>query len=136
MLDSFDKVPEELHEALSKRGITQLTAVQLAVLAPETAGRDLRISSQTGSGKTVAFGFAIANALRDREESERRIPTALIIAPTRELAAQVASELSWLLAATDAVVVTVTGGTSVRGEQRALKHGCDVVVGTPGRLVK
>jgi len=132
MSEPFEKVPALLREALVKRGITQLTQVQLAVLADETAGRDLRISSQTGSGKTVAFGFAIARALEDRKD---QLPAALIITPTRELAAQVATELSWLLAATEARVVTVTGGTSVRGEQRALKQGADVVVGTPGRLV-
>src|SRR5262249_25463416 len=128
----FDKVPPSLREALTARGITQLTRVQTAVLADETAGRDLRISSQTGSGKTVAFGFAIARALEGRSQPT---PAALIITPTRELAAQVAAELGWLLAPTRAKVVTVTGGTSVRGEQRALKHGADVVVGTPGRLV-
>jgi hypothetical protein len=129
---TLDAVPEALRPALTARGIATLTAVQAAVLSADPA-RDLRISSQTGSGKTVAFGLAIERALSAREERSTA-PVALVITPTRELAAQVRTELSWLLDGLRTRVVAVTGGTSVRTEQKVLKSGADIVVGTPGRL--
>ena len=109
--------------------------VQAAVLASE-AGRDLLVSAQTGSGKTVAFGVAAAPALlRDAERFGRaETPLALCIAPTRELALQVARELEWLYEPTGARIVTCVGGMDARREQRSLAAGCHIVVGTPGRL--
>jgi ATP-dependent RNA helicase DeaD len=129
---SLDAVPEALRPALTAKGISTLTAVQTAVLAVDPT-RDLRVSSQTGSGKTVAFGFAIERILPAREQRSGA-PAALVITPTRELAAQVRQELSWLLEPLKVRVVAVTGGTSVRTEQKVLKSGADIVVGTPGRL--
>ena len=129
---TLDTVPEALRPALLARGITTLSTVQTAVLACD-ATRDLRISSQTGSGKTVAFGFLIERFLAARE-TRSSAPLALVITPTRELAAQVRQELSWLLEGIRTRVVAVTGGTSVRTEQKVLKSGADIVVGTPGRL--
>lgn len=125
-------VPETLRAALQARGFSSLTPVQHAVATAE-AGRDLRISSQTGSGKTVAFGLALARELEE-PAADRRLPRALVLTPTRELAQQVHRELSWLLAPLGAKVLSVTGGTSVRGDLRALQDGADVIVGTPGRL--
>jgi len=130
----FDSVPPALRNALAGRGFDKLTAVQEAVLTPEADGRDLQISSQTGSGKTVALGFVIAGAL----EAERlgRGPQALIIVPTRELAAQVCEELRWLLAEVeDTFVVSVTGGTPVYRDRQTLSRKPRVLVGTPGRLL-
>lgn len=132
-----DTLGSELSEALTKKGFTQLTSVQLAILDPKLQGRDLRITSQTGSGKTIAIGFALREfaALKPELAPGSAKPLALVIAPTRELAKQVEHELSWLYAPLGARVVAVTGGASYRDERRALGGAPSVVVGTPGRLL-
>ena len=96
---TFENIPPLLDEALTARGYTALTPVQTAVIAEEAVGRDLVVSAQTGSGKTVAFGLAMAPQILDGGlVSLAREPAALIIAPTRELALQVSRELMWLYA--------------------------------------
>lgn len=122
--------------ALTARGYETLTPVQLAVLAPETEGADLLVSAQTGSGKTVAFGMAIAPTLLEGGDhlGQAGKPMALVIAPTRELALQVQRELAWLYADAGARIVSNVGGMDIRTERRALAHGAHIVVGTPGRL--
>ena len=97
---------------------------------------DLLVSAQTGSGKTVGFGIAIApNLLTDKEIFERASsPLGMIIAPTRELAMQVKRELQWLYAETGAVMASCVGGMDMRDERRALERGAHIVVATPGRL--
>ena len=125
-----------LAEALAKRGYDVLTPVQLAVTQPELDGTDLLVSAQTGSGKTVGFGLAIAaTILGDRDRfGPAGSPLALIIAPTRELAMQVKRELGWLYELTGASVASCVGGMDMRDERRALDRGAHIVVGTPGRL--
>jgi ATP-dependent RNA helicase DeaD len=110
--------------------------VQAAVLAEDAAGRDLLVSAQTGSGKTVAYGLAIADNLLEGAETlpKAASPLALIVAPTRELALQVHGELSWLYQYAGARVVSCVGGMDPRKEQRELAAGAHIVVGTPGRL--
>jgi len=127
-------LPPRLAEALTARGYVELTAVQAAVGAPEAAGRDLMVSSRTGSGKTVAYGLAMAGDLlgEDGVLPVASKPLALVVAPTRELALQVQRELDWLYAG--ARVVSCVGGMDPRREQRALAAGAHIVVGTPGRL--
>ncbi|UJR83313.1 DEAD/DEAH box helicase [Sandaracinus amylolyticus] len=127
-----DVLEPALRGALERKGYTNLTPVQLAVLQPSAAGRDLRISSQTGSGKTVAIGLVLRELVL---ASDAPAPRALVIAPTRELARQVERELTWLYAQVGARVVSVTGGSSYRDEHRALSSRPEVVVGTPGRLL-
>jgi len=124
-----------LDRALSERGYTEPTAVQAAVLEAE-AGRDLLVSAQTGSGKTVAFGLALAPTLLGEAErfADNAAPVALVIAPTRELALQVSKELEWLYANTGARIATCVGGMDPRAERRVLDRGAAIVVGTPGRL--
>ena len=96
----FETLPPIIAAALAERGYTELTPVQAAVVEAEAHGRDLIVSARTGSGKTVAFGLALADALlaecRNVPLVER--PLALVIAPTRELALQVSRELAWLFA--------------------------------------
>jgi ATP-dependent RNA helicase DeaD len=157
--EAFAELPAQISSALVTRGFTELTAVQKAIVEAESQGRDLRISSQTGSGKTVAIGIALAphfierlsgpsakekaKAARagksgppSRPRSQAAHPTALVIVPTRELAAQVKSELEWLYANFRGLKVeVVTGGTSIEGERRSLARGPELVVGTPGRLL-
>jgi ATP-dependent RNA helicase DeaD len=125
-----------LARALAERNYDQLTPVQTAVLAPAALDRDLLVSAQTGSGKTVAYGLAMAkDLLGDAERFERAAaPLALIVAPTRELALQVQRELAWLYQYADARVVSCVGGMDPRREQRELAAGAHIVVGTPGRL--
>ncbi|MEJ2029336.1 MAG: DEAD/DEAH box helicase [Maritimibacter sp.] len=125
-----------LSEALAERGYDQLTPVQEAVIAPELAGSDLLVSAQTGSGKTVGFGLAIAPTLLgdDLAFGHAAAPMALIVAPTRELAFQVKHELTWLYSKTGAMTASCVGGMDVRQERRALERGAHIVVGTPGRL--
>lgn len=131
-----DTVPS-LSRALAARGYETPTAVQEAVLQPGLETRDLLVSAQTGSGKTVAFGLAFAPTLIP-EGSERlppaNSPMALVVAPTRELALQVQTELQWLYAETGARIVSCIGGTDARREARNLSNGAHIVVGTPGRL--
>ena len=132
----FPTTHPALQRALAARDYTEPTAVQDAILAEEAAERDLLVSAQTGSGKTVAYGLAFSPLLlgeADRMERATR-PLALIVAPTRELAIQVHGELTWLYAETGARIENCVGGMDARREQRALAAGCHIVVGTPGRL--
>jgi len=125
-----------LAAALAAKGYETLTPVQQAVLAPEAQGRDALVSAQTGSGKTVAFGIAIADQLLRGADKllYADTPMALVIAPTRELALQVARELEWLYGSAGAQIATCVGGMDYRTEKRALDRGAHIVVGTPGRL--
>ena len=136
-MTDFAGVLAPLAQALTKRGYTQLTQVQEAVLAPELENADALVSAQTGSGKTVAFGLALAPTLLDGEERfpAPDAPLALAVAPTRELALQVKRELEWLYAETGARVASCVGGMDMRQERRALDRGAHIVVGTPGRLL-
>jgi ATP-dependent RNA helicase DeaD len=132
---SFTALPDVFARALSARAYTTPTPVQSAVLAPETRGRDLLVSAQTGSGKTVAYGLAMAESLMDGDVLPAAdAPLALIIAPTRELALQVQTELTWLYAGTKARVMSCVGGMDPFRERRELERGAHIVVGTPGRL--
>ncbi len=142
---TFDDVSPAIRAALEGRGFTALTPVQEAVLDPALAGRDLRIFSQTGSGKTVAVGLAIAPALEIAAAAappgavpgpfKPARPFALVVAPTRELATQIGSELAWLFEPLKVSVTVVTGGASYPRELAALRKGPLVIAGTPGRLL-
>jgi ATP-dependent RNA helicase DeaD len=129
------RLHDALAEALNARGYEQLTPVQDAVLAEEADRRDLIVSAKTGSGKTVAFGMAMATELLEAGRAPFTLqPLALVIAPTRELAIQVSRELEWLYAKSGGRVVTCVGGMDPVKERRALASGAHIVVGTPGRL--
>src|ERR1044071_1970505 len=124
--------------ALAARGYDTATGVQAAVLEPAHEGRDLLVSSQTGSGKTVAFGAVVAQTLLAGDatpRAERSAPLALVVVPTRELAVQIREELGWLLAETKLRLASFTGGTAVSRDLPAPQTRGDVVVGPPGRLV-
>ena len=132
----FPPTNPALDRALAARGYDEPTSVQEAVLQPVAHERDLLVSAQTGSGKTVAYGLAFASTILGDAE---RLPTAgaplvLVIAPTRELAIQVHGELSWLYLEAGGQVVSCVGGMDPRAEARNLQFGCHIVVGTPGRL--
>lgn len=133
-------LPSELHPALAgaltARGYDTLTQVQQEMMDPERAAKDMLVSAQTGSGKTVGFGLALAPTLLDEGDSlpPASAPLALIIAPTRELALQVRREFEWLYRECNARLGSCVGGMDMRTERRNLERGTHIVVGTPGRL--
>jgi ATP-dependent RNA helicase DeaD len=133
---TFPTTSPPLARALAERHYDSPTPVQTAVLADAAIDRDLLVSAQTGSGKTVAYGLAIASNLLEGAErfEQAAAPLALIVAPTRELALQVHRELAWLYQYANARVVSCVGGMDPRREQRELAAGAHIVVGTPGRL--
>ncbi|NLS00161.1 DEAD/DEAH box helicase [Rhizobium sp. P38BS-XIX] len=135
-MTEFEGIAPAIAQALAKRGYETLTPVQKAMLDPGLAGKDALVSAQTGSGKTVAFGLALAPGLLDGSErfGPAGAPLALAIAPTRELALQVQRELEWLYAMTGATIASCVGGMDMRTERRVLERGAHIVVGTPGRL--
>jgi ATP-dependent RNA helicase DeaD len=133
---AFRKTQAAIARALAERNYEEATPVQAAVLEAGAGERDLLVSAQTGSGKTVAYGIAMAETLLGGAETlgPAGEPLALIIAPTRELALQVQRELSWLYQYAAARVVACVGGMDPGHERRQLHDGAHVVVGTPGRL--
>jgi len=133
---AFPTTSPPLARALAERDYNDPTPVQTAVLEAAAEARDLLVSAQTGSGKTVAYGLALGSTLLGEAETVGRpgAPLALIVAPTRELALQVQRELEWLYAGARARVVACVGGMDPRREAGLLADGAHIVVGTPGRL--
>ncbi|CAB4685849.1 MAG: DEAD/DEAH box helicase [Actinobacteria bacterium] len=115
--------------ALAKRNITKPFAIQELVLPDALAGLDILAKSPTGSGKTLAFGLPLIA----RTAGSNARPAALVMVPTRELAVQVAEELTILANATNLKVATVYGGVSLTAQAKRASHA-HVIVGTPGRL--
>ena len=132
----FPPTHPSLAQALAEQGYDEPTPVQAAVLERWAADRDLLVSAQTGSGKTVAYGLAMASTILGEAPrlGQAGAPAVLVIAPTRELALQVARELTWLYGEAGVRVATCVGGMDPRREQRDLAAGAHMVVGTPGRL--
>jgi superfamily II DNA/RNA helicase len=124
-------VPAELSRLLKNRGITAPFPIQAATIPDALAGRDICGKAPTGSGKTLAFGLAIA--ARNAQAAPRR-PRALVLVPTRELAAQVAGEIEALQTRRGQHVVAVYGGAGYAPQRRALSKGVATVVACPGRL--
>ncbi|MCT8159942.1 DEAD/DEAH box helicase [Pseudoruegeria sp. SHC-113] len=135
-MQDFPNLPHTLSAALQGKGYSDLTPVQLAVLDEDLRGKDLLVSAQTGSGKTVGFGLTIAQDILEEDGTFGRpaAPLAVVIAPTRELALQVRREFDWLFAQAGVVTASAVGGLDTRTERRALERGAHIVVATPGRL--
>ncbi|OYV60958.1 MAG: hypothetical protein B7Z69_02570, partial [Actinobacteria bacterium 21-73-9] len=123
-------VPAELTSRLASRGLVDAFPIQEAALPDALAGRDVVGQAVTGSGKTLAFGLALLARLTP---ARPRRPRALVLTPTRELAAQVQRELAALVR-DPRRVLSVYGGTPYAAARKALAHGVDVVVACPGRL--
>jgi ATP-dependent RNA helicase DeaD len=135
-MTELEGIVPPIAQALTKRGYETLTPVQKAMLDPKLGDSDVLVSAQTGSGKTVAFGLALATTLLGKDErfGQAGRPLALCIAPTRELALQVQRELEWLFELTGATIASCVGGMDMRTERRTLDRGAHIVIGTPGRL--
>ena len=129
----FTDLPTELVTALAEQGIVDPTPVQEAVLPDALAGYDVLGRARTGSGKTLAFGLPILARLAGGR-SRPSHPRALVIAPTRELANQVARALQSPAHAVGLKLTTVYGGTPYEKQTRQLRQRADIVVATPGRL--
>jgi superfamily II DNA/RNA helicase len=124
-------VPSNLVERLRERGITEAFPIQEAALPDALAGRDVVGKAATGSGKTLAFGLPLMARLT---KARPRKPVALVLVPTRELAAQVQKEIAQLTDDRGRRVICIYGGTSYNVARKALNFGVDVVVACPGRL--
>jgi superfamily II DNA/RNA helicase len=124
-------VPGDLIAALATSGIHQPFEVQSATIPDAIAGRDVCGRAPTGSGKTIAFGVPLLTRI---SRANKRRPTALILAPTRELAAQICRALEPLAASRARRVFAVYGGVGYERQRRRLNRGVDVLVACPGRL--
>jgi ATP-dependent RNA helicase RhlE len=133
-LTSFDQLNLQpaLLRAIRELGFTEPTPVQAAAIPPALEGKDILASAATGSGKSAAFGLPLIDALAQLPRGKTR---ALILAPTRELAAQIAEHLQALAKHTKVSVAAVFGGVSFGAQAAAFKRGTDIIVATPGRLL-
>lgn len=126
-------VPEALVRTLTRGGITEPFPIQAATLPGTLAGRDMLGRGRTGSGKTLAFAIPMVARLAGSRSALRK-PRGLILAPTRELATQIAAVLEPLAEASGLRITTIFGGVSQYRQEIAIKAGVDVVVACPGRL--
>jgi len=122
----------DLLRGVSALGFTRPTPIQADAIPPALAGRDVLASAMTGSGKTAAFVLPIAQRLMDRPRGATR---ALILTPTRELAAQIDEDLRQLARFTPVRGAAVFGGVGMGPQEQAFRRGVDVLVATPGRLL-
>lgn len=126
-------VPDDICSALTAQGIASPFPVQTMTIPDGLAGRDVLGQAKTGSGKTLAFGIPLV--ARAVTPAAPKTPTAMVLVPTRELAAQVEKELTWLSAARGLKAIAVYGGASFDKQRAELNNGAEVVVATPGRLI-
>ncbi len=134
-------LPPAVLAAVQAAGYETPTAIQTSLVPLALQGYDLVGQAQTGSGKTAAFALPILARLHESWDSERdnarrqKLPQALIMVPTRELATQVSGEINKLGQGQQVRCLAVYGGVNIRTQQRQLKEGCQVVVATPGRVL-
>jgi ATP-dependent RNA helicase RhlB len=135
---TFDDVdlPEPIRRAVDDLGFSNLTKVQAEVLPISMAGRDVVAQAQTGSGKTAAYLLTVfSHFLRVPRETPPETPRALIVAPTRELAVQIANDAEGLGHHAGIRTHVVFGGLDYRKQREILERGTDLLIGTPGRLI-
>src|SRR5215207_9031180 len=121
---------EEIVQAITELGYAEPTAIQAGMIPLMLTGVDVIGQAQTGTGKTAAFALPILNNYQ-----LRKTPQALVLAPTRELALQVAEAMQGYGRHMGAHVMAVYGGQGFSQQIRQLRSGVDIVVGTPGRLL-
>jgi ATP-dependent RNA helicase RhlE len=121
-----------LVQGIKELGFVRPTTIQAEAIPPAMQGKDVIATAQTGSGKTAAFLLPILNRLIDKP---RRTTRALVLAPTRELAAQILEDLTALAVHTPITGAAVFGGVGMGPQEHAFKSGVDVIVATPGRLL-
>ena len=129
------KLPEPIQKAVDNMGFVTCTPIQALALPHTLKGRDLTGQAQTGTGKTAAFLITILKEFLETERVHPTAPRAVVVAPTRELALQIADDAAALSYYTDFNVVTVFGGMDWQRQARDLEDQVDLVVGTPGRMM-
>jgi ATP-dependent RNA helicase DeaD len=132
-ITSFDQLhltPESM-QAIADMGWETPTPIQAEAMAPLLDGRDVLGQAQTGTGKTAAFGIPMI----ERIDPKLKTVQGLVLAPTRELAVQIADHLNALAAHSGIKATAIYGGEPIQRQTRALKHGTNIVVGTPGRIL-
>ena len=128
MLYSELHCSEAIHKAVEQMGFAEMTEIQEKTIPVMLAGRDVIAKAPTGTGKTCAFGIPVAEQI----DPAQKVPQAVILAPTRELAQQIADELTALTAFMPGVAVAcVYGGANMEKQARRLAEGCQIVVATP-----
>jgi len=134
IISTFEKLGLQppLRAALNDLGFSQPTPIQALAIPPALEGRDVLGSAETGSGKTAAFGLPMVQRLMEKPRGKTR---ALILAPTRELADQIAKQLTVLAKHTNVSIAAIYGGVGFKPQVNALKRGADILVATPGRLL-
>lgn len=133
MTDRFEdlEIREEILKGIKKAGFTEMTPIQKAAIPELLRGRDVIGQAQTGTGKTAAFGIP----LLERLDPKNRVPQALVLAPTRELATQISVMIRNLARHMDIKVVCVHGGGKMQRQIGLLSRPTHVIVATPGRLL-
>jgi ATP-dependent RNA helicase RhlE len=126
------KLDPALIKAIKDLGFARPTQIQAEAIPPALEGRDLMACAQTGSGKTAAFALPIIHRLIDKP---RRSTRALVLAPTRELAAQILDDFNAFAVHTPVTGAAVYGGVSMGPQEHAFRSGVDVIIATPGRLM-
>ncbi len=125
-----------LHTALKTGGFSEPTPIQAKAIPLALEGHDILGLAQTGTGKTLAFGLPLVDALLAQPgKPAPRTAKALILAPTRELVGQIADSLRPLLAGSNLRIATVVGGQSINNQIKIMSRGIDILVATPGRLM-
>ena len=130
---AFD-IPPEIHKGLNDLGFTQCSPIQAQVLPIALEGRDVAGQAQTGTGKTAAFLIPIMARLLSTKKRRTPLPSALIVAPTRELAIQIYHDATRIGHYTELTFLQVVGGIDYVKQADQLIEGADVVIGTPGRI--
>jgi ATP-dependent RNA helicase RhlB len=128
-------LPPQIQAGLRDAGFVFCTPIQAAVLPLSLSGRDIAGQAQTGTGKTVAFLVTVLSRLLASPKRQREIPSALIIAPTRELALQIYADAEALIRHTDFTIAQVVGGIDYHKQAERLREGVDIVICTPGRVI-
>ena len=126
------KLHSSLLKAIKELGFVKPTPIQTDAIPPGLAGKDLLACASTGSGKTAAFLLPIIQALLDKP---RRTTRALVLTPTRELAAQIVEDCNALAVHTPVTCAAIYGGVGMGPQEHALRSGVDILVATPGRLL-
>ncbi len=136
IFSSLDFAPE-LQRALDECGYSQMTEIQQQAIIPARRGKDILANAQTGTGKTAAFALPILQQLHDRPKPlTAGSPRALILTPTRELAEQLTETIKRYAQFTPISITALFGGSKVSAQEKKLRAGTDIVIGTPGRLLE
>lgn len=126
------EIKEEITKALEEMGFKELTQIQKEAIPHVLSGKDIIAQSNTGTGKTAAFGIPVLENI----DTKQKTPQAIALCPTRELAVQVSNEFKKMATYLDKVkIVSVYGGADIRGQINKIKSGAQIIIGTPGRVI-